>query len=117
MEAGLSVKGQPNEFSQVLLNIISNTKDIFVEKKTASPKISIKGCRERNRTVVTITDNGGGIPDAVIDRIFNRGFSTGDVMDGKEIGLYTSRIIVKNKFMGSLCARNAEHGAEFRIEV
>ncbi|HET6419285.1 MAG TPA: ATP-binding protein [Geobacteraceae bacterium] len=117
MEAGLAVRGQPNEFSQVLLNIIGKAKDVFLEKETTSPKISIKGCRESNRTVVTIADNSGGIPDAVIERIFNPVFNGADFVNGKEIGLYTSKIIVKNIFMGNLSARNTGHGAEFRIEV
>lgn len=117
MEAGLTVKGQPNEYSQVLLNIISNAKDLFIENKTASPKISIKGYRDHDRTVVTITDNAGGIPDAVMERIFNPEFKAGDILNSRGIGLYTSRIIVKNNFMGNLSARNAEQGAEFRIEV
>ncbi len=117
IEAGLSVTGQPNEFSQVLINIISNAKDIFTEKETESPKISIKGLREGNRTVITVADNSGGIPDTVIDRIFNPRLRCIDIMDEKEVGLYTSRIIVKNHFMGNFSARNSEQGAEFRIEV
>ncbi len=117
LEAGLSVRGQPNEYSQVLLNIINNTKDAFIENKTESPRISIKGYREHDRTVVTISHNAGDIPDAVIERIFSPEFGAGDLMDGKDLWLYTSRIIVKNNFMGNLSARNAEHGAEFRIEV
>lgn len=117
LEAGLSVKGHPNEYSQVLLNIISNAKDLFIENKTASPRISIKGFRERKRIVVTITDNAGGIPDAAMERIFIPEFGAGNALFAKGIGLYTSRIIVRNNFMGNLSARNAEHGAEFRIEV
>ncbi len=117
IEPGLSVNGYPNEYSQVLLNILSNAKDVFIERKTAEPRISIKGFRERNKTVVTITDNAGGIDNAIKNRVFDPYFSTKNGSNSTGIGLYMSRIIIEKNMRGSLTARNVENGAEFRIDV
>ncbi|MBP1752594.1 MAG: multi-sensor signal transduction histidine kinase [Geobacteraceae bacterium] len=117
IETGLSVNGYPNEYSQVLLNILSNAKDVFIERKTAEPRISIKGFRELNKTVVTITDNAGGIDNAIKNRVFDPYFSTKNGSNSTGIGLYMSRIIIEKNMGGSLTARNVENGAEFRIDV
>jgi signal transduction histidine kinase len=109
--------GFPNEFSQALLNIIGNAKEIFRERGSSSPRIWIRAFREREKTVVTITDNGGGIPDAVMDRIFDPYFSTRSPENGTGLGLYMSRTIIEKSMGGTLTAANTEEGARFRIEI
>jgi signal transduction histidine kinase len=113
----LIVSGYPNEFSQVLLNIIGNAKEIFRERSTADPVIRIHAFRENKRTVVTITDNGGGIPEDIIDRIFEPYFTTRNRENGTGIGLWMSKTIIEKNMDGKLSASNVEGGARFRIEV
>jgi C4-dicarboxylate-specific signal transduction histidine kinase len=50
----LTVNGYPNEYAQVLLNILSNAKDVFFSKGVASPLITIKAFRRKNKTIVTL---------------------------------------------------------------
>jgi C4-dicarboxylate-specific signal transduction histidine kinase len=113
----LIVFGYPNEFSQVLLNIIGNAKDIFRERCTTDPVIRIHGFREKKKTVVTITDNGGGIPEDIIGRIFEPYFTTRKLENGTGIGLWMSKTIIEKNMGGKLTASNVEGGARFRIEV
>lgn len=113
----LIVFGYPNEFSQVLLNIMGNAKDIFRERCTEKPVIRIHGLRENRKTVVTITDNGGGIPEDIIDRIFEPYFTTRKLENGTGIGLWMSKTIIEKNMEGKLIASNVEGGARFRIEV
>ncbi len=113
----LIVFGYPNEFSQVLLNIIGNAKDIFRERCMVDPVIRIEAFREKMKTVVTITDNGGGIPEDIIDRIFEPYFTTRKRENGTGIGLWMSKTIIEKNMDGKLSASNAEGGARFRIEV
>jgi len=113
----LIVFGYPNEFSQVLLNIMGNAKDIFRERCTEKPVIRIHGFRENRKTVVTITDNGGGIPEDIIDRIFEPYFTTRKLENGTGIGLWMSKTIIEKNMEGKLTASNVEGGARFRIEV
>jgi C4-dicarboxylate-specific signal transduction histidine kinase len=55
------VKGFSNEYSQVVLNLISNAKDILVERKMKNPKIEITLFRKEEKSYLYVADNGGGI--------------------------------------------------------
>ncbi|MBC8018146.1 MAG: HAMP domain-containing histidine kinase, partial [Verrucomicrobia bacterium] len=111
------VFGYSNEYAQVLLNILSNATDVLVEKNVTEPRISINIFSADSRSVVTITDNGGGISTDVMPRIFDPYFTTKENMQGTGIGLYMSKIIIEQNMGGSLTARNIEGGVAFRIEV
>jgi C4-dicarboxylate-specific signal transduction histidine kinase len=109
--------GYSNEYAQVLLNLLSNAKDVLVEKNVADPRIDINISRADDRSVVTITDNGGGISEDVMPKIFDPYFTTKEKMQGTGIGLYMSKIIIEQNMGGSLTARNVEDGVTFIIEV
>lgn len=109
--------GYPNEYSQVLLNILSNAKDVLTERKVDAPRIVIRAFSEEWRSVLTIGDNGGGIDETVLARIFDPYFSTKEVGKGTGIGLYMSKVIIEQNMGGVLSVRNNGEGAEFRIEI
>jgi C4-dicarboxylate-specific signal transduction histidine kinase len=109
--------GYQNEYAQVLLNILNNARDALIELDVADPRISIRVCNENGRSLVAIRDNGGGIADAILPRIFDPYFSTKEPGKGTGIGLYMSKVIIEQHMEGRLTARNVDGGAEFRIEV
>jgi signal transduction histidine kinase len=111
------LNGYPNEYSHVLLNIIENAKDVLSERNTTEPRIIIRAFQEAEKVVVSITDNAGGIPENIIDKIFDRYFTTKSRENGIGIGLDMSKIIIEEKMGGKLSARNIKDGAEFRIEI
>jgi C4-dicarboxylate-specific signal transduction histidine kinase len=111
------VDGYPNEFSHVLLNILTNAKDAFLERATPDRQVSIRVGKEAARTVVTIADNAGGIPEPIISKVFDPYFSTKGPQTGTGVGLFMSRAIIEKNMGGSLTVRNVEQGAEFRIEL
>jgi C4-dicarboxylate-specific signal transduction histidine kinase len=110
------VHGFPNEYSQVILNILTNAKDALVANKTPDPLVKIATFVEDGRSVVTISDNAGGIPEGVILKVFDPHFSTKGPQ-GTGIGLFMGKNIIERNMNGRLTVRNAEEGAEFRIEV
>ncbi|MDA8431206.1 MAG: cache domain-containing protein [Geobacteraceae bacterium] len=112
-----SVIGYRNEYAQVLLNILSNAKDVLVERDVTGPRIDISIFRKGDCSVVTITDNGGGISPDIMPKIFDPYFTTKDKMQGTGIGLYMSKIIIEQNMGGCLTAENIEGGVAFRIEV
>lgn len=115
-EADVMAEGYPNEYSQVLMNVLMNARDALVERQTQQPRIAIRIFRENGKAVTTIADNAGGIAEDAMDRIFDANFTTkGD--KGTGIGLYMSKIIIERNMGGALKVRNAEAGAEFRIET
>jgi hypothetical protein len=113
----ISAIGHQNEYSQVLLNIISNASEACIERSITEPHILIRITRENERSVVYICDNCGGIPDDIMPRIFDPYFTTRSPDRGTGIGLYMSKVIIEQNMAGRLTAQNTASGAEFRIEV
>lgn len=113
----LEIKGYPNEYAQVLLNILMNARDAFLERKTANARVTIRLTREGERSVVTVTDNAGGIAPEIMERIFDPYFTTKEQDLGTGIGLFMAKTIIEKNMGGRLTARNVDDGAEFRIEV
>jgi signal transduction histidine kinase len=111
------ITGYSNEYSQVLLNILMNARDVLAENKVDGALISINLFTEGGKSVITITDNGGGIPDEIIDKLFDPYFTTKGPDKGTGIGLFMSKSIIEKNMGGRLSVRNHGNGAEFRIEV
>jgi signal transduction histidine kinase len=72
---------------------------------------------EGKRSVVTVTDNAGGIREEIMDKIFDLYFTTKENDLGTGIGLFMSKTIIEKNMGGRLTVRNTGSGAEFRIEV
>lgn len=106
-----------NELEQVILNIISNAKDVLVEKNIKDPWIKISVIEDEERVVLFIEDNGGGITVEPKGKIFEPYFSTKSDGDGSGIGLYMSKIIVDKNIKGVLRVRNTKNGAKFGIVI
>ncbi len=117
VDPGLTAFGYHEEYTQVILNILNNARDIFKARKAERPRIVIKAFEEDNKAVVTITDNGGGIPEKILDKIFEIYFTTNESNGGTGIGLYMSKNIIENNMNGRLIAKNKASGAQFRIEL
>jgi C4-dicarboxylate-specific signal transduction histidine kinase len=113
----VTVFGYSNEYAQVLLNVLSNAKDVLVERCVAEPRIDISIFRSDENSVVTITDNGGGIGVDILPKIFDPYFTTKEKTQGTGIGLYMSKIIIEQNMGGSLSVQNVDGGVAFRIEV
>jgi len=116
-ELEVMTDGYPNEYMQALLNILLNARDALVEHKVDNSLVNIRLFHENGRSVVTVTDNGGGIADDIMPKIFDPYFTTKKQIYGAGIGLYMAKMIIEKKMGGSLKVRNVDGGAEFRIEV
>ncbi len=111
------INGYPGEYSQVLLNILVNARDALLERGTPNPEITVTLCTENGKTAVTIADNAGGIAEDIMDKVFDPYFTTKGPQRGTGIGLFMAKTIIEKNMNGRVTARNAESGAEFRIEV
>jgi len=111
------VLGFPNEFSQVLLNIINNARDVLLERHVADPAIRIT-CRCKEETaIVTIEDNAGGIPEEHLDKVFDPYFTTKAKSQGTGLGLYMAKMILSRSMDAQLSVHNTGNGAEFVIQI
>ena len=102
------VQGSQSELSQVFLNILNNAKDILVEKGIEDKKIHILIEKIDSDVMVYIQDNGGGIPEEIIEKVFDPYFTTKHKSQGTGIGLYMSKEIVEKKLNGFLTVKNRE---------
>ena len=107
-----------NEMMQVILNILKNSQDNFKEKDIKDPKIIITcKCSTDDKNILKICDNGGGIPEEIIDKIFDPYFSTKSEKDGTGLGLYMSKTIIEEHHNGSMLVSNRDDGVCFSIEL
>ena len=114
IEDELYISGYHNELGQVLINIINNAKDALNDMPNNKERlIKLDAYRDGDRVYITIKDNAGGIPKAIEGSIFDPYFSTKTQKNGTGLGLYMSRIIIKEHMNGTLELDNSESGAKF----
>ncbi len=107
------------ELSQVIINILNNAKDILLEKKIENPwvEINLDVDKEQKKAIITIEDNGGGIPEDVLPHIFEPYFTTKHQNLGTGLGLHMSYQIITESLNGELYVENTQNGAKFFIEL
>jgi PAS domain S-box-containing protein len=110
-----TVSGFSNEYSQVLLNLLSNAREAILAAEVARGQVRIWVGERDGLGCVTIRDNGGGVPIGAMDRLFEPYFSTKE--GGTGIGLYMSRQIIERNMGGRLEVKNVEGGAEVSVLV
>jgi signal transduction histidine kinase len=104
-----------SDLMQSVLNILKNAKDNIVEKKIENPMIAVIGYEYEDKQVIDIVDNGGGIPEDVIDKIFEPYFTTKEEENGTGLGLYITKMMIEEKCGGQLKVENIEDGVRFSI--
>ncbi len=109
-----TIYGYKNEYTQVLINIINNAKDVLIERKIKNPKIIIMIDETKKDVITSIEDNAGGIKVDPIENIF-KPFFTYEKKAGTGIGLFMSKLIIENNMSGRLWAENKKNGAIFKI--
>jgi C4-dicarboxylate-specific signal transduction histidine kinase len=117
----IEINGYQAELRQVILNIINNAKDAIIERqsidKSFMGKIDVDIFNRDRLLRIVVSDNGGGIPDDLIEKIFDSHFTTKTEDKGTGIGLYIARLIIESSFNGRIYAQNSINGAEFIIEI
>lgn len=117
------VNGYPNEFKQVVLNLLGNARDAILENRGAcgepeQGRISVRiSIREDMFMNIDVGDNGCGIAPEIASRILDPYFTTKGESGGTGLGLYMSRTIVEKSLEGRLCNIQCHEGATFRIEL
>jgi C4-dicarboxylate-specific signal transduction histidine kinase len=101
----------------VIINIINNAVDILSEQDIDEKWIKIELEDTKDYVTITIEDNGGGILEDILPKIFDPYFTTKHQAQGTGIGLYMSYDIIHNHIHGNLYAKNTENGAKFFIEI
>ncbi len=105
------------EMIQVFLNLLKNSKDVLADGRVENPQISIATKIEGDAIIARVCDNGGGIDNTIIEKIFEPYFTTKGPSSGTGLGLYMSKIIVENHHEGAIEATNINDGVCFEIKI
>ena len=112
----------PDEFNQVILNLITNASHaigkVVTEGVQDKGTITIETRKENDKALISISDTGTGIPNSIKDKIFDHFFTTKEVGRGTGQGLSISRTIIVEKHKGSLSFDTQEgKGTTFFIRL
>ncbi|AXH09463.1 hybrid sensor histidine kinase/response regulator [Malaciobacter halophilus] len=105
------IYGVDSELEQVILNLLTNAQDAFIERKVENRDIYVTAGTNKKYTVVVIEDTAGGIKEDNIEKIFDPYFTTKE--KGTGTGLYMVKLVVKTSFNGELKLENSQRGAKF----
>ena len=109
----MEIFGVKSEFTQVIISIVSNAIDVL--KNIEEPKIKILVSSNSAEVMISILDNGGGIKNKNIKKVFEPYFSTKE--KGTGIGLYLSKMIIEESFLGKISVENQKEGALFSLFI
>jgi signal transduction histidine kinase len=111
------VLGQLVPLEQVLVNLIGNARDALRCQESGWPRqVAVTAVREGAVVLLTIADNGGGIPAVVMPRLFQPFVTTKPAEQGTGLGLSICQGLVR-QMGGSIEAANENGGAVFRIRL
>ena len=104
------IKVVPQDFGRVLLNLINNAffavnEKSKTENKDFKPSVIVKTKLEKTKVIISVSDNGSGIPEDVKEKIFQPFFTTKPTGEGTGLGLSLSYDIV------------TAHGGELKVET
>jgi signal transduction histidine kinase len=100
----------PQDIGRVILNLITNAFYVVDEKKKQQltgyePAVSVITKKDGDKVLISVHDNGSGIPQKVLDKIFQPFFTTKPTGQGTGLGLSLSYDIIK------------AHGGEWKVET
>ncbi|MBI5889813.1 MAG: HAMP domain-containing histidine kinase [Nitrosomonadales bacterium] len=112
---GLTATGFPSQYGQAVLNLLVNAKEAIQEHRKSGGSIRVALKNEAGHAVLSVEDNGGGIPEDILPRLFDPYFTTKD--QGSGIGLYMAKMIIERNMDGMIAAANIENGARFVLSI
>jgi len=115
------VMGVSNELSQVIINLIQNSKDAFIEnginKKIITISLKEEQILNKKYAKLEIKDNAGGINKEDLDKIFDPYFTTKHKSQGTGLGLFMSKMIIEKSLNGELTHKNSDKSSIFKILI
>lgn len=113
----VNIHGSKSEFAQVILNLLSNAQNALAGRHIVEPTILIKAKSVQGAILIHIDDNAGGITFSPLEKIFEPYISTSEDKNGKGLGLYIAKNIIKTRFLGDISVQNTVKGARFTITL
>lgn len=112
IEENFRLEGYPNEIAQVMINIINNAKEAFLESPQKNRRVVIRAFVSEGVATISISNNAGLIQESVLEHIFEPYFTTKE--SGSGLGLYMSQKVAE-KNHALLEAKNTADGVCFTL--
>ncbi len=121
----IEIYGFANELIQCYINIFNNAKDVLKNINDEDKFIFISGEIKNDNVIIKIKDNGGGIPNDVLTKIFDPYFTTKHKNQGTGLGLHMTYNLITEGMNGNIEAKNVKFqyndkkytGAQFEITL
>ncbi len=114
LPGGVLIRGDINNLVQVLNNLVGNAVDAM--ESGGGGTIALAARMRDNSIVLSVADEGPGIPPDVRDRLFKEMY-TSKGTKGTGLGLYISNVLMHGKFGGSLWLEDTQKGATFSLSI
>ena len=115
-ERDVEVTVYANELIQVILNILNNAIDVYVNSDRENRSIIIDIEDRGSKVAISIKDNAGGIKQEFIKKIFEPYFSTKG-KNGTGLGLYMSKMIIEKQFEGRVEVLSEDGSTTFTVVI
>ena len=112
-----AVLGIGNEFTQVILNLLKNSRDAFVENGILIREIEIEITQDKEFAYVRILDNAGGVQEKERYKIFEPYYTTKHASQGTGLGLFIAKMICEKGFNGSIDVTSTKGTTTFVITL
>jgi len=117
LDGAACVLGFRGEYSQVILNLLVNAKDAIVDSGRRKGLIRITTASRDGYAEVAVHDDGGGVREEVMGRVFEPYFTTKGRDKGTGIGLYMAKHIIEDHMHGRISLYNSDVGAVFTVSL
>jgi len=105
-----------DDLSQIIINVVNNAIDVLTRNKIDDAWITFDIEKTEDKVILSIEDNGGGVPNDIKNRIFEPYFTTKHKSQGIGLSLNTCQKIMMEKLNGNINFKNTKNGAKFSLE-
>ena len=113
----IKVLGISNELTQVIINLIKNSSDAFIQNGILIREINIVAKEEDGYVLIEVQDNAGGIKQKSVYKVFEPYFTTKHSSQGTGLGLFMSKMICEKGMHGSLDVKSKKNITAFSIRI
>ena len=114
----IQIESFQNELNQCFMNIYNNSKDVLEEHPYDTDKLFfITSYKQEDKIYITFMDNGGGIPEDILTKVFDPYFTTKHESQGTGLGLNMTYNLITQGMNGEIKVQNETYihgGIEYK---
>lgn len=117
IDADIEFIGDDQLLKQIIVTLLENAKDAFVERNIYQPQIVIDATRDDTFLFIHVSDNAGGMSKSVKEKLFEPSFTTKHTSEGTGLGLFMVKKLLNEKMNASINVTNRDKGVCFTLQI